>query len=84
MNLEKSKLSISDQNLMRLLVEVLEKNSQVLDNIGGAGGGSRTHTAIRPPDFKSGMSTIPSRPRQQQAQQSRISLRTTASALIYR
>ena len=30
--------------------------------INGAGGGTRTHTAIRPPDFKSGMSTIPSRP----------------------
>ena len=28
----------------------------------GAGGGSRTHTGIRPTDFKSGMSTIPSRP----------------------
>ena len=29
----------------------------------GAGGGTRTHTALRPSDFKSDMSTIPSRPR---------------------
>ena len=28
----------------------------------GAGGGTRTHTGIRPSDFKSDMSTIPSRP----------------------
>ena len=28
----------------------------------GAGGGTRTPTGIRPSDFKSGMSTIPSRP----------------------
>ena len=31
-------------------------------NFDGAGGGTRTHTAIRPSDFKSDMSTIPSRP----------------------
>jgi hypothetical protein len=30
--------------------------------ISGAGGGTRTPTGIRPTDFKSGMSTIPSRP----------------------
>ena len=30
----------------------------------GAGGGTWTRTGIRPPDFKSGMSTIPSRPQQ--------------------
>jgi hypothetical protein len=33
-----------------------------LNCIFGAGGGTRTPTGIRPSDFKSGMSTIPSRP----------------------
>ena len=30
--------------------------------LNGAGGGTRTHMAVRPTDFKSDMSTIPSRP----------------------
>jgi hypothetical protein len=36
-----------------------------LDILSGAGGGTRTHTPIQASDFKSDMSTIPSRPQSQ-------------------